>query len=82
MVYVAWFAPLALANADWSQLRKSDATRLVVGAAGTFAVLSMFPAIWQFRCMFRLLPYYQLAVLVLASLAPVAGERTNDGLAN
>ncbi len=79
MVYVAWFAPLALANADWRHLWKFHATRLVVGAGVAFAALSMFPAIWQFRYMFRFLPYYQFAVLVLASLALSRADEQRKG---
>ncbi len=79
MVYVAWFAPLALANADWPYLWKFHATRLVVGAAAAFAALSMFPAFWQFRYMFRFLPYYQFAVLVLASLALSRADEQRRG---
>jgi hypothetical protein len=68
-VFVAWFAPLALVNADWKTLMGKPASRLVLLLAGTLAALSMFPGVWQFRWMFRLLPYYQFAVLALSCLA-------------
>ena len=68
-VFVAWFAPLALVNANWKTLVGNPTSRLVMLLAATLAALSMFPGAWQFRWMFRLLPYYQFAVLTLSCVA-------------
>ena len=68
-VYVAWFAPLALASADWRRLLSNRAAWLVLGSALAFAALSMVSHIGLLRWMFRLLPYYQFAILVLVAMA-------------
>jgi hypothetical protein len=69
IVYAAWFAPLVLAGANWKRLLANRAVWLVLGSAAAFAALSMISHIGLLRWMFRLLPYYQLAVLVLAAMA-------------
>ena len=69
IVYVAWFAPLALASANWRTLARERAVWVVLGSAAAFAALSMVSHVWLFRWMFRLLPYYQCAILVLTALA-------------
>jgi hypothetical protein len=72
--YVAWFAPIALANADWKALWTSPLIRTVVFAAALFGALAMAPGLSLFRWMFRLLPYYQLALLLLAARALTQSE--------
>lgn len=69
MHYVSWFVPLVLVNADWKGLRhKHWAPGLIlVLVAVTFGVLSMFGAGWHFRMPFRLLPYYHIALAILAA---------------
>jgi len=69
IVYVAWFAPLALVNADWRRFWKRPTDRLLIGATLAFGLLSMAPEVWQFQYMVRLLPYYQLGILLLAARA-------------
>jgi hypothetical protein len=72
--YVAWFAPIALVNADWKALWASPLIRVVVFAAALFGALAMAPGLSLFRWMFRLLPYYQLALLLLAARALTQSE--------
>jgi len=69
IVYVAWFAPLALVNTDWRRLWKHPTDRLLIGATLAFGLLSMAPEVWQFQYMVRLLPYFQLGILLLATRA-------------
>ena len=74
MVYAAWFAPMALVNANWRRLGAAPQGLSLILAAGAFAALAMFPGFWQFRWMYRLLPYHQLAALLLG-IGAVAGAR-------
>jgi hypothetical protein len=69
IVYVAWFAPLVLASANWKKLARERTVWVILGSAAAFAALSMVSHAWLFRWMFRLLPYYQCAILVLVALA-------------
>jgi len=69
LTFAAWFAPLALASANWRRLAANPAAVIVMVSAVAFAALSMISHIGPFRWMFRLLPYYQLAILMLAGLA-------------
>jgi hypothetical protein len=73
-VYASWFAPVAIANANWRQLCASPMVRLVVACAALFAAFSMTPGLWLFRWMFRLLPFYQLAVLLVGARALTQSE--------
>ncbi len=68
-VYAAWFAPLALASANWRRLLSNRAVWVVLGSGLAFAALSMVSHIGLLRWMFRLLPYYQFAILVLVAMA-------------
>jgi hypothetical protein len=69
IVYAAWFAPLALAGANWRVMAADRRVWIVLGSALAFAALSMISHIGLLRWMFRLLPYYQLAVIVAAAMA-------------
>lgn len=79
VVFVAWFAPLVLATTNWPRLAARKPIWIVLGSAAAFAALSMISHILQFRWMFRLLPYYQFAILLLVALAltdaDVSGRR-------
>jgi hypothetical protein len=68
-VYVAWFVPLALLNADFRKLMGKPGPLLVGILVIVYAMLSMLPGFWQYRWMFRMLPYFQLAILILSSIA-------------
>ncbi len=68
MIYVAWFVPLVLANADWRKLWRGPVERVILILILSFAFLSMLPHMGQFRWMFRLLPYYNLLLVVLVAL--------------
>ena len=68
-VYAAWFAPLVLASANWRLLLKDRAVWVILGSAAAFAALSMISHIGQLRWMFRLLPYFQFAVLAMVAIA-------------
>lgn len=68
MVYIGWFVPLVIANADWRQLWQSFTQRTILILIVCFALLSMFPYLGQFRWMFRLVPYYNLLLVVLMAL--------------
>lgn len=69
IVYAAWFAPLVLAGANWRTLASDRRVWIVLGSALAFAALSMISHIGLLRWMFRLLPYYQLALIVAAAIA-------------
>jgi len=68
MVFVAWFIPVVLANTNWRTLLASPRERAVLFFAFFLAVLSMTPGYGSFRWMFRMLPYLDLALLVLVAL--------------
>jgi hypothetical protein len=69
IVYAAWFAPLALAGANWRSMAADRRVWIVLGAALGFAALSMISHIGLLRWMFRMAPYYQLALIVAAAMA-------------
>ncbi|HEY1562557.1 MAG TPA: hypothetical protein VGF71_16940 [Caulobacteraceae bacterium] len=86
IVYAAWFAPLALAGANWRRLAANRRMWIVLGSALAFGALSMISHIGLLRWMFRLLPYYQLALIVAAALALTTADQKEmawkfDGLA-
>lgn len=68
MTYVAWFAPVVIANAGWKKLLRNPVECCIFQIALWLAAISMLPMLGQFRWMFRLLPYYHLAVIVLVAL--------------
>jgi hypothetical protein len=76
MLQIAWFVAPALATAGWRGLWRRAEVRALVLTAATFATLSVMPGLWQFRWMFRFLPYYQLALALLAALAIDEALRT------
>lgn len=69
MQYVSWWLPLALINADWARLRAraGSAVALVLAATGLFALLAMAPGVWQLRWSFRMLPYMQIGLVIVAA---------------
>jgi len=69
MLQVAWFVAPALVAASWRNLWRRSEVRALALLALVFAAMSMMPGLWQFRWMYRFLPYYQLALAVLAALA-------------
>lgn len=69
MLGVAWFLPPALANAPWRNLLSKHSFRVVLCATAAIGALSAGPAVWQFRWMFRLLPFYQFGLAILGALA-------------
>ncbi|HEY8068962.1 MAG TPA: hypothetical protein VIF38_08715 [Burkholderiales bacterium] len=79
MVYAAWFAPIALVNADWAKAVKTPSGLTLVLATALLAVVAMHPGFGQFRWMFRLLPYYQMAILVLSAWTLTQAEVSNLG---
>lgn len=69
MQYVSWWVPLALINADWTRLKRpvGSAAALVLAATCLFALLAMAPGVWQLRWSFRMLPYMQIGLVVVAA---------------
>ncbi len=69
MQYVSWWVPLALINADWARLKTQagSAAALVLAATGLFALLAMAPGVWQLRWSFRMLPYMQIGLVIVAA---------------
>lgn len=68
MTYVAWFIPVVLANAGVRRMLRTPAEGVVLVVAVWLACMSMLPLIGHFRWMFRLLPYYHFALIVLTAL--------------
>ena len=68
--YVSWFILPVLANARWTALglkdRRGGLGLGLVLVAAAFGLLSMYGAGWYFRWPFRLLPYYHIALAILA----------------
>ncbi|HEY1447562.1 MAG TPA: hypothetical protein VGF33_03430 [Caulobacteraceae bacterium] len=77
IVYAAWFAPLALAGANWRSLAADRRVWIVLGSALAFAALSMISHVGLLRWMFRLMPYYQLALIVTAAMALTTADEEN-----
>lgn len=68
MIYVAWFIPIVLANAGWSEVWKRPVERAFVYSIVLLGVLTTTEGAGPFRWMFRLLPYYALLLLVFSAL--------------
>jgi len=68
MTYVAWFIPVVLANASLKRILKTPEEAALLAVVLCLACLSMLPQLGHFRWMFRLLPYYQVALIVLTAL--------------
>jgi len=69
MLQASWFIAPALVMAAWRPLWRRPEVRALSMLAVIYGAVSVMPGLWQFRWMFRLLPYYQLALTILAVLA-------------
>jgi len=74
MIGIAWYILPALFNARWRSLWPKSAVRILVFATIALGLLAMMPAFWQFRWMFRLLPFYQFGLVILSALALSEGK--------
>jgi hypothetical protein len=73
MIYVSWFIPVCVANLKRDDRQQSN-IRALICMSIAFGTLSMLPGIWQFRWMFRLLPYYQFSLLALSVICLSRGS--------
>jgi hypothetical protein len=64
MLQASWFILPALVNAPWDALRTRRVAALALVIA-VFGLLAITPGVWMFRWMFRLLPFYHLACILL-----------------
>ena len=74
MIGIAWYMLPALFNARWRLLWEKPAVRILTFAIVALGLLAMLPGFWQFRWMFRLLPFYQFGLVILSALALSQGR--------